>query len=56
MHRQRLAGVVLFVAGLLGYVAGVFVAYPGRSLSLVAIMVGITLAGIAPPSSTGQTA
>lgn len=39
-------GVVLSVVGVVGYVVGVFVSYPGRALSLAAVMVGITLLAI----------
>lgn len=43
MHRRAPVGGGLLVAGLLGYVAGVYVSYPGRAFSLTAIMVGIVL-------------
>jgi len=43
MDRGSLAGGGLLVAGLLGYVAGVYVPYPGRAFSLTAVMVGIVL-------------
>ncbi|MEF8821000.1 MAG: hypothetical protein V5A52_01870 [Halovenus sp.] len=46
MELQRLAGLTLAVAGLVGYVAGIYTAYPGRSFSIMAVMVGITLAAI----------
>lgn len=46
MQRLRLAGAVVTVAGLGGYVAGTAAAYPGRSLSLTAVMVGLTLVAI----------
>ena len=39
-------GVALSVVGLGGYALGVRVAYPGRSLSVAALMVGITLVAI----------
>lgn len=39
----RALGLLATVAGLAGYVAGVFVAYPGRAFSLSVAMVGVTL-------------
>ncbi|WP_435349363.1 hypothetical protein [Haloarchaeobius sp. HRN-SO-5] len=42
MNRTFVSGLVLTVAGLAGYVAGVVVAYPGRELSLVSVMLGLT--------------
>jgi len=44
MNAGVIAGIALTAAGLAGYVAGIAVEYPGRALSLTAIMVGITLA------------
>lgn len=46
MNPTLALGVVLSVGGVAAYVAGVFVAYPGRSLSVTAVMVGLTLAAI----------
>ncbi len=46
MARATTVGVGLFAVGLVGYVAGIFVAYPGRAFSLTAVMVGLTLAAI----------
>lgn len=46
MRRAFALGVACSVAGLVGYVAGVAVAYPGREASLVAMMVGITLVAV----------
>lgn len=46
MQRRVLAGWGLLVAGLLGYLVGVYVPYPGRAFSLTAIMVGIVFAAI----------
>ena len=46
MNRLVVAGSALFVLGVLGYAAGVIVDFPGRSLSVAAIMVGITLIAI----------
>lgn len=46
MNRVLALGAVLAIGGLAGYVAGVAVAYPGRSLSVTAVVVGITLLAI----------
>ncbi|WP_181861715.1 hypothetical protein [Haloplanus salinus] len=46
MDRTFTVGTGLTAVGVCGYVGGVLVAYPGRALSLTAIMVGITLAAI----------
>lgn len=43
MNRELTAGVVLTVAGILGYVVGIAAVYPGRSFSITAMMVGIAL-------------
>lgn len=37
-------GAALSLAGLAGYVVGTVAAYPGRSFSVAAVMVGLTLA------------
>ena len=52
MVRETVIGGGLFVVGLVGYVVGIYVAYPGRAFSLTAIMVGVTLVAIAdrPPA------
>lgn len=39
-------GLGLFVAGLIGYGAGLFIQYPGRAFSATAVMIGITLFAI----------
>lgn len=46
MRRTFIAGVGVTAAGLVGYAAGVAAAYPGRELSLVGIMIGITLTSV----------
>lgn len=46
MDRTAAVGVGLLVAGLGGYAAGVYVAYPGRSLSVTAVMVGVSLVAL----------
>ena len=52
MNRVSLVGGVFTVAGLVGYLFGVTVAYPGRAFSVTAVMVGLTLMVI---GSRGQT-
>jgi hypothetical protein len=54
MVRGTLLGGGLFVAGLVGYVTGLYTEYPGRALSLTAIMVGITLVAIARRSTVTE--
>lgn len=46
MNSTLAAGLALTGLGVLGYVGGVLVAYPGRALSVVLVMVGITLLAI----------
>lgn len=46
MNRLVVAGVSLVALGVVGYGAGVLVAFPGRSFSVTAVMVGITLVAI----------
>jgi hypothetical protein len=46
MNRERTAGGVLVALSLLGYGAGVVAPYPGRSASIVGLMVGVTLVAI----------
>lgn len=43
VNRVLALGVGLVVVGLTGYASGVSMAYPGRSLSLTLLMVGIAL-------------
>lgn len=52
MNLQRLAGLTVAVAGLVGYVAGIYVAYPGRSFSITVVMVGIAVAAISREQAT----
>jgi len=57
MNRTLGLGVVLSVAGLAAYVAGVLAAYPGRSFSVTAVMLGLTLVAIGRAGdSTGDPA
>jgi hypothetical protein len=43
MNVEQTSGAALTFFGAVGYVVGVVAPYPGRSLSLVGVMVGITL-------------
>lgn len=51
MERGTLLGIGLFAVGIVGYVAGIYVAYPGRAFSLTAVMVGLTVAAISQAPS-----
>ena len=55
MNREFAAGVALTAAGLLGYAAGTQVAYPGRALSVTAVMVGITLLSVGQTGMEGPS-
>jgi hypothetical protein len=46
MNRTLGVGTALTVLGLVGYAAGVWTPYPGRSFSVTAVMVGLTLVAI----------
>jgi|AntRauTorcE11898_2_1112593.scaffolds.fasta_scaffold17370_2 hypothetical protein len=46
MHRVAALGAALLVAGLVGYTVGIETAYPGRSFSVTAVMVGIGLLAV----------
>lgn len=46
MNRTRAGGLALLSGGLLGYALGIAVAYPGRELSVAAVMVGLTLTAV----------
>ena len=43
MNRVAGAGLACTLAGVGGYAAGVLAPYPGRSFSITAVMVGLTL-------------
>jgi len=55
MHRTFGVGVLLVVLGVVGYVDGVRVAYPGRAFSVTAVMVGVTLIAISDGQLVGRT-
>lgn len=46
MNYLRTIGIVLTVLGVVGYVVGTVEAYPGRSASVIGVMVGITFYSI----------
>lgn len=46
MNRMFGIGIFLTVLSLAGYLVGVFAPYPGRSVSLVGVMAGITMTAI----------
>lgn len=46
MSGARTAGVALAALSTVGYVVGVAAPYPGRSLSLTGLMIGLTLAAV----------
>lgn len=56
MDIQRVAGIGLVVAGLAGYMTGVYVAYPGRAFSITALMIGIAIAAISRQHGTEERA
>lgn len=54
MDRLRIAGGVLTAAGVVGYLVGTVVPYPGRSFSLTAVLVGLTILAVRPPLAGGE--
>jgi len=56
MDRTFEAGTLLIGLGVLGYVAGIYVSYPGRAFSVTAVMVGITLVAISDGRLFGGSA
>jgi hypothetical protein len=46
MNRTLGGGIAVTVLGLVGYAVGVWTPYPGRSFSVTAVMVGLTLVAI----------
>jgi hypothetical protein len=46
MQETRLLGGLVTALGLGGYAVGVAVAYPGRALSVAAVMFGLALAAV----------
>jgi len=50
------SGLLFTVGGVAAYVAGVAVPYPGRALSLTAVMVGVTLLAVGRSPHSEATA
>ncbi|MFC6975941.1 hypothetical protein ACFQL1_16585 [Halomicroarcula sp. GCM10025709] len=46
MHPAAIAGAILTLVGVAGYVVGVAVPYPGRAFSLTAVMVGLSVLSV----------
>lgn len=46
MDWRILPGIGLFIMGIIGYIVGIYVTYPGREFTITAVMVGIALAAI----------
>ncbi|MBX0324596.1 hypothetical protein EGH21_16325 [Halomicroarcula sp. F13] len=46
MQSVSLVGAALTVAGILGYALGVTTPYPGRSFSMTALMLGLTVLAV----------
>lgn len=46
MNTVSAVGLALAVGGVVGYLAGVVAPYPGRALSLAALMTGVTLLAV----------
>jgi len=54
MNRLFVAGVALTLVGIAGYAVGTSVAYPGRSASVTAVMVGLTVAAVGHSTPTEE--
>jgi hypothetical protein len=54
IDRYTITGLCLFVAGVAGYVVGIYVTYPGRAFSIAVVMIGIALAAVAQRSANGE--
>jgi len=54
MSRRTVSGAGLLLVGLVGYVAGVYVAYPGRAFAVTAVMTGIVLYATARQSAAEE--
>lgn len=50
MNAAAIAGALLAVGGLVGYVIGLAAAYPGRAFSLTALMAGLTIVAVSQAS------
>lgn len=56
MDRSTIGGIGLSLVGLIGYVIGIYVAYPGRAFSITAVMIGIALVAIGRQSPARRNA
>lgn len=54
MDRVAIAGAALFGLGLAGYVLGIAAPYPGRSLSITAVMFGCALLALGGRALLGE--
>lgn len=55
MNRVSTAGAVLTTGGLVGYLVGTTVSYPGRAFSVTAVMVGLTMVAVGYSQPGGET-
>jgi hypothetical protein len=56
MNRSTLVGAGLSTAGIVGYAAGIYVAYPGRGFTITAVMIGIALLAMGHRTPSGRPA
>ncbi|MFC6757592.1 MULTISPECIES: hypothetical protein [Haloarcula] len=56
MNVLSVLGLALTVGGVVGYIAGTTVAYPGRAFSLTAVMTGVTLLAVGRSDATEAAA
>ncbi|MFC7155039.1 hypothetical protein ACFQPA_06170 [Halomarina halobia] len=54
MNRMRMVGLALTALALCGYVLGVVAPYPGRSITVTGVMVGIALAAMSDPRQSSS--
>ena len=55
MNAAAVAGALLTVGGLAGYVLGILAPYPGRSFALTALMVGLTVVTVSRASRGAES-
>lgn len=53
MNQTLIIGVISTVVGLIGYMLGVIVPYPGRAFTVAGVMVGVTFLSIGLWSTSG---
>ena len=56
MNMVSATGLLCTVGGVAAYVAGMALAYPGRSFSVTAVMVGVTLLAVGRSDPVEETA